>query len=71
MCYKVYAKALEKCLQSILMEIIDFDQSAFFPLRFIMDNILLTKQSIAWPKSLVENMVFCDAIQNDKKCHVT
>lgn len=40
--YKIYTKALQLRLQPILMEVISFDQSAFLPMQFILDNILLT-----------------------------
>jgi hypothetical protein len=40
--YKIYAKALQLRLQPVLMETISCEQSAFLPLRFILDNILLT-----------------------------
>jgi hypothetical protein len=45
--YKVLAKALQMRLQPILMEIISFDQSAFLPMKFILDNILLTSETMA------------------------
>ena len=44
--YILFAKALQKRLQPILMEIIDFDLFAFFPMRFILDNILLTHETM-------------------------
>jgi hypothetical protein len=46
--YKIYAKALQLRLQLVLMDIISPDQSAFLPLRFILDNILLTEETMAW-----------------------
>jgi hypothetical protein len=45
--YKVFAKTLQLQLQPILMEI-SSDQSAFLPLRFILDNIFLTNEIIAY-----------------------
>lgn len=44
--YKIFAKALQRRLQPLLVEVIDSDQTAFLPLRFILDNILLTYESI-------------------------
>jgi hypothetical protein len=35
-------------LQKILMEVIDKDQIAFLPLRFILDKILLMIEIIDW-----------------------
>jgi len=34
-------------MQPMLMEAIDQDQSTFFPFRFILNNILLTHETIA------------------------
>jgi hypothetical protein len=44
--YKLYAKALKLRLKPILIEIISLDQSAFLSLRFILDNILLTHETM-------------------------
>jgi hypothetical protein len=44
--YKLFAKALQMCLQAVLMEVISHDQSAFLPMRFILDNIFLTYETI-------------------------
>jgi hypothetical protein len=48
--YKLFAKALQKRLQPILMEVISHDQSAFLPMRFILDNIFLTYETIHYAK---------------------
>ena len=45
--YKIYAKALQLRLQPVLMETISPNQSAFLPMRFILDNLLLTQETIA------------------------
>jgi hypothetical protein len=42
--YKLFAKALQMRLQPVLMEIIFVDQSAFLPMRYILDNIFFTKR---------------------------
>lgn len=46
--YKLYAKALQLRLQPVLAEIIGDDQSAFLPGRFILDNIMLTHETLDW-----------------------
>jgi hypothetical protein len=50
MSYKLFAKVLQLRLQPILMDVISMDQSAFLPLRFILDNIFLTHETIAHAK---------------------
>lgn len=45
--YKLLAKAVQLLLQPILMNLISFDQSAFLPLRFILNNISLTHETIS------------------------
>jgi hypothetical protein len=44
--YKIYAKALQLRLQPILIEVISCEQLTFLPLRFILDNILLTQETM-------------------------
>jgi len=39
--YKVLAKTLQLRLQGLLQEVISPEQSAFLPLRYILDNVLL------------------------------
>lgn len=56
--YKIYAKALQLRLQPILMEIISPEQSAFLPLRFILDNLLLTQETMAWAEHSREPSLF-------------
>jgi hypothetical protein len=48
--YKLFAKALQIRLQPILMEIISCNQSAFLSMRFILDNIFLTYETITYAK---------------------
>jgi hypothetical protein len=48
--YKIYAKLLQRRLQPVLVEIISHDQSAFLPLRYILDNIVLTQETLNWAK---------------------
>jgi hypothetical protein len=56
--YKVFAKTLQLRLQPILMEVISPNQSAFLPLRFILDNIFLTNETIAYAKKSNQSLVF-------------
>jgi hypothetical protein len=55
--YKVFAKTLQLRLQPILMEVISPDQSAFLPLRFKLDNIFLTHETIAHAKRSKQPLV--------------
>lgn len=48
--YKLFAKALQKRLQPIFMEIIFHDQSAFLQMRFILENIFFTYETIHYAK---------------------
>jgi hypothetical protein len=56
--YKIYAKALQLQVQLILMETISHEQLAFLPLRFILDNILLTQQTMAWASQSQQALFF-------------
>lgn len=56
--YKILAKALQMRLQPVLMEVISFDQSAFLPMRFILDNILLTSKTMAWAEQTGQPFIF-------------
>ena len=56
--YKIYAKALQLRLQPVLMEVISPDQSAFLPLRFILDNLLITQETMAWTESSKQPLIF-------------
>lgn len=56
--YKISAKALQRRLQPLLKEVIDSDQTAFLPLRFIFNNILLTHESIQWVKESCQKSIF-------------
>jgi hypothetical protein len=40
------------------MEIISWEQSAFLPLRFILENILLTQETIAWAEHFGQDLLF-------------
>lgn len=58
--YKTYAKALQLRLQPILMDIISLQQSAFLPLGFILDNVLLTQEAMAWAEHLHQPLFFLE-----------
>lgn len=48
--YKIFAKALQMRLQPVLMELVSHDQSAFLSMRYILDNIFLTQETISYAK---------------------
>lgn len=56
--YKLFAKVLQLHLQPILMQVVSLDQSAFLPLRFILDNIFLTNETIHHAKKTNQPLVF-------------
>lgn len=56
--YKIFAKALQIRVQPILMEIISSDQSAFLPMRYILDNIFLTHETIDFAKCSRQPLLF-------------
>lgn len=56
--YKIYAKALQLRLQPVLSEVISDDQSAFLPGRFILDNIMLTHETIEWARHSRQPLLF-------------
>ena len=56
--YKIYAKALQLRLQTILMDVISLDQSTFLPLKFILDNLLITQETMAWAESSNQPLIF-------------
>lgn len=44
--FKIYAKALYCYLQPVLMEVINSDHYAFLPLRYVLDYVFLTQETI-------------------------
>jgi uncharacterized coiled-coil protein SlyX len=48
--YKIWAKAMQLRVQPVLMEIICPDQTAFLPMRFILDTIFLTHETLTVAK---------------------
>jgi hypothetical protein len=56
--YKRFAKVLQLRLQPVVMELVSPDQSAFLPLLFILDNLLLTMETMAWAKASQQPLIF-------------
>jgi hypothetical protein len=56
--YKIFAKALQIRLQSILNEVINSNQFGFLPIRFILDNIFLTHETIHHARSYAQPLMF-------------
>lgn len=56
--YKLLTKVLQLRLQPVLMEVIDYDRSVFLPLRFILDNILLTHETMALAEHTNQPLIF-------------
>ena len=56
--YKIYAKALQLRLQPVLMDVISPDQSAFLPLKLILDNLLITQETMAWAEYSNQPLIF-------------
>ena len=51
MIYNFFAKTLQLRLQPMLRDVISPEQTAFLPLRFILDNIVLTQETLHWAKT--------------------
>ena len=56
--YKIFAKALQFRLQHVLRDIISSEQIVFLPLRFILDNIVLTQKTLHWAKTSKQPTMF-------------
>ena len=56
--YKIFAKTLQLRLQPILRDVISPEQTAFLPLRFILDNIILTQETLHWARTSRQPTVF-------------
>jgi hypothetical protein len=46
--YKITAKALQRRLQSLLVDVISVDKTTFLPNRHILDNVLVLHESVVW-----------------------
>ena len=69
MSYKILAKALQKRLQSLLLDIIDENQMGFLPMRYILDSILVQAKIIEWSKESHQNLILFK--QDFKKAYDT
>ena len=56
--YKILTKTLQLRFQPLLAEVIDADQTAFLPLCFILDNVMVVNETIQWAKESVQPMIF-------------
>ena len=56
--YKKFAKTLQTRLQPMLTDVISPEQTTFLPLRFIMDNIVLTQETLHWARISRQPTVF-------------
>ena len=56
--YKIYAKTLQLRLQPLLSDVISPEQTAFLPLGYILDNIVLTEETLHWAKTSRQPSVF-------------
>ena len=56
--YKIFPKTLQLRLQPILRDTISPEQTAFLPVRFILDNIVLTQESLHWAKVSKQSIIF-------------
>ena len=56
--YNFFAKTLRTRLQPMLGDVISPEQTTFLPLRFILDNIVLTQESLYWARQSKQPTVF-------------
>ena len=56
--YKIFAKTLQRRLQPMLRDVISQEQIIFLPLRFILDNIVLTQKTLHSAKTSRQPTVF-------------
>lgn len=52
-----FFKSLTKLLQTIIMEIIDFNRSTCLTRKFILDYVLLLQETLEWLKKSKKNMI--------------
>jgi hypothetical protein len=48
--YEMLPKALQQRLQITPMEVVDIDQTAFLPSRYVIDNVILAHETIDWAR---------------------
>ena len=56
--YNFFAKALQIRLQPMLRDVISPKQTAFLPLRFILDNIISIQETLHCAKTLKQSFIF-------------
>lgn len=56
--FKVFAKTLQRRLQPVLCDIVSPEQTAFLPMRFILDNMVLTQETLHWAKTSRQPTIF-------------
>ena len=56
--YNFFAKALQIRLQPMFRDVINPEQAAFLSLRFILDNIVLTQETLHWAKTSKQHSIF-------------
>lgn len=49
--YIIFVNTFQIMLQPVFKNIITSEQSAFLPLKFILDNIVLTQETLCWVKT--------------------
>lgn len=55
--YKIITKALQRCLQPLLSDVVSEDETTFLLLRYILDNVLVTHETIVWAKESQQDMI--------------
>jgi hypothetical protein len=58
MACKIYAKALQLCLQPMLINFIHNDQFAFLPFSYIFNNLLLAHENIDWARQMKQDLIY-------------
>jgi hypothetical protein len=56
--YKIFAKTLQTRLQPMLRDVISPEQTVFLPLRFILNNIVLTQETLHWARVSKQPTIF-------------
>lgn len=56
--YKMYVRTLHLSFQPLISDVISPEQVAFLPLRFILDNIIWTQETLHWAKAFRQPTMF-------------
>jgi hypothetical protein len=56
--YKIFLKAFQLWLQSILKEVISLDYMAFLRLKYIIDIVFFTHERLDWARCSKQDLVF-------------